>query len=124
MTPHTASAPLLGEGPVTILWQLRSAASEDCKLLAEALRIHPATARVLAARGWNTPALAVRFLNPSWEDILDSSHLPEFDRAVARLAHAVQNRESIMVFGDYDVDGLTATAILSAALRIAGATVT
>jgi hypothetical protein len=77
---------------------------EDCARLAEELRIHSATARVLAARGWNTPALAARFLNPDREDILDPSHLPDFDRAIVRTLQAIRNRESIMIFGDYDVD--------------------
>jgi single-stranded-DNA-specific exonuclease len=74
----------------------------------------------LVARGWNTPALAGRFLNPNWSDILDPSRLPDFDRAIARTVEAIRRGERVMIIGDYDVDGLTATAILSAAIRIAG----
>ena len=124
MAPHGTSAPHLDDEPDAVMWQLRSATPEDCACLAEELRIHPATARVLAARGWNTPALATRFLNPDREDILDPSHLPDFDRAIVRTLQAIRNRESIMIFGDYDVDGLTATAILFTAIGISGGIVT
>jgi len=92
MTPHGTSAPHLDDEPDAVMWQLRSATPEDCARLAEELRIHPATARVLAARGWNTPALAARFLNPDREDILDPSHLPDFDRAIVRTLQAIRNR--------------------------------
>jgi len=124
MTRHGTSAPHLDDEPDAVMWQLRSASPEDCARLAEELRIHPATARVLAARGWNTPALAARFLNPDREDILNPSHLPDFDRAIVRTLQAIRNRESIMIFGDYDVDGLTATAILFTAIGISGGIVT
>lgn len=124
MAPHGTSAPHLDDEPGAVMWQLRSATPEDCACLAAELRIHPATARVLAARGWNTPALAARFLNPGREDILDPSHLPDFDRAIVRTLLAIRNRESIRIFGDYDVDGLTATAILLTAIGIAGGIVT
>jgi single-stranded-DNA-specific exonuclease len=74
----------------------------------------------LVARGWNTPALAGRFLDPNWSDILDPSRLPDFDCAIARTVQAIRRGERIMIIGDYDVDGLTATAILTTAIRIAG----
>jgi single-stranded-DNA-specific exonuclease len=68
--------------------------------------------------------VAARFLDPSWDDILDPAQLPDFDCAIARTIQAIRRSERIMIIGDYDVDGLTATAILSTAIRIAGGLVT
>ncbi len=115
-----AHAPTHTERPDEVRWQLRDAAGNDCRHLVDQLRIHPVTARVLVARGWNTPGSAGRFLDPDWSDILDPSLLPDFDRAIARTVQAIRRGERIMIIGDYDVDGLTATAILSAAIRLAG----
>jgi len=113
-----------GEGPGKCRWRLRPADAEECRCLAERLRIHPVTARILAARGWTTAAMATSFLNPGWDDILDPAQLPDFDRAIGRIIHAIRDGEGIMVIGDYDVDGVTATAILSTAIRLAGGAVT
>lgn len=69
-------------------------------------------ARVLAGRGV-TPEEAEDFLNPTLKTALpDPSHLLDMDKAAARLAQAVQAGETVAVFGDYDVDGATSTALL------------
>ena len=89
MTPHRSASRAIepprfapaGGDPGEIVWQLRSAAAEDCRRLTEALRIHPATARVLAARGCSTPASATRFLDPTWDDILDPAAIAGLRRA-------------------------------------------
>ena len=116
--------PVIGEGAGEVHWRLRSADAEECRHLAERLRIHPVTARILATRGWTTPALASSFFNPVWDDILDPAQLPDFDCAINRIIRAIRNGERILVIGDYDVDGVTATAILSNAIRLAGGIVT
>lgn len=116
----TAHAPAHTERPDEVRWQLRDAAGNDCRHLVDQLRIHPVTARVLVARGCNRPELAARFLNPNWGDILDPSLLPDFDRAITRTVDAIRRGQKIMIIGDYDVDGLTATAILSTTIRISG----
>jgi single-stranded-DNA-specific exonuclease len=105
-----------------VRWELRPA-SGDWRVLATKLGIHPVTARILDVRGFGTPSLATRFLNPGWDDILEPHDLPHFDCAVARVTRAIARRERIVVFGDYDVDGLTATAILVNAIRIVGGNV-
>src|SRR3569833_2018444 len=56
---------------------------------------------------------APRFLNPTLRDYLpDPFHLKDMDKAVARLKHAIERGEQIAVFGDFDVDGATSTALL------------
>ncbi len=68
--------------------------------------------RVLRARGLTDPAEAEAFLNPSLLGLHDPSLLPDADRAAERMLDAVDRDEPIVIYGDYDVDGVTATAIL------------
>jgi single-stranded-DNA-specific exonuclease len=66
----------------------------------------------LAARGLTDPAETEAFLNPSLKGLHDPSLLPDADRAAERILDAIQGGEMIVIYGDYDVDGVTATAIL------------
>jgi len=79
-----------------------------------------ALARVLAGRGV-TAETAAAFLAPSLrQDLPDPSTLADMDKAVARLADAVAGRQSVAVFGDYDVDGATSAALLHGVLSALG----
>lgn len=91
--------------------------------LARDANLHPAVARALAARGVTDATAAERFLNPRLADLNDPGAMRDMDRAVERLADAVQSRERVCVYGDYDADGLTATAALAAVLGAVGADV-
>ncbi len=62
------------------------------------------------------------FLEPKYEDLTEPGKLPDMKKAVERLKKAIKNQEKILVYGDYDVDGVTATAILVKALKLAGIT--
>ncbi len=73
-------------------------------------------ARILAARGIGSAA-AGSFLEPKLTDLHDPSLIPDVDRAAARLLEAVARHERIVIYGDYDVDGITGTAILFRVLR-------
>ncbi len=85
--------------------------------LQEALAVPRATALVLAHLGFERPEAARRFLAAPIEDLSDPADLPDADAAAARLREAVANEEHIRVFGDYDCDGLTATALLVGVLQ-------
>jgi single-stranded-DNA-specific exonuclease len=89
-------------------------------VLAHAFDIPVAAARVLAARGWADPVAAERFLNPRLADLSDPLAFPGMAGAAARLWRAVDAGESVVVFGDFDADGVAATAILTSALRAFG----
>jgi single-stranded-DNA-specific exonuclease len=91
--------------------------------LATELRIPPALARLLVQRGFVEPAAARSFLRPSLSALSDPDTLPGIREAVPILAQAVERKDTILVHGDYDVDGQTAVAILTRALRVAGARV-
>lgn len=73
--------------------------------------------RVLAARGLTDPAACTAFLEPSLLELHDPSLIPDLDRAAARLLEALRAREPVVIYGDYDVDGVSATAILFHMMR-------
>ena len=77
-------------------------------------------ARLLVQRGIAEPDDARRFLRPSLADLHDPSLLADLEPAVERLLLAVANRERIVVHGDYDVDGVSATVMLRRALGLLG----
>jgi len=83
--------------------------------------VSPLLARVLAGRSLTTPQAARSFLESRLADLLsDPFALRDMDKAADRVAEAVRKHESIAVFGDYDVDGITATVLLLRLLRWLG----
>ncbi len=72
----------------------------------------PVMAKILRDRGINTPAEAQAFFNPQLSDLHDPFLMPGMDVAVARLNEAMGAKQRILVYGDYDVDGTTAVALV------------
>lgn len=93
-------------------WSLLAADEAVTGRLTRELRCHPAIAAVLANRLIDSPEKAHAFLGASLAQLRPPTGLKDLDRAVARLARAVTAGEEILLFGDYDVDGTTATALL------------
>lgn len=91
--------------------------------LAQRLGVPEIVARVLAARGVDADAAPAFFEPRLREQLPDPAHLKDMDRAVDRLVQAVQRGEQIAVFGDYDVDGATSSALLYRFFTAAGARV-
>ncbi|MDE6466816.1 MAG: DHH family phosphoesterase, partial [Duncaniella sp.] len=77
----------------------------------------PPISELLAERGISTVEEAEKFFHPSLRDLHDPFLMPGMDRAVARLNRAMGSKEKIMVYGDYDVDGTTAVALVYKYLR-------
>jgi len=93
-------------------WKLRAPDLRTTLLLSQRLGVPEIFARLLASRGVGVDE-AERFLNPTLKDgFPDPSHLKDMDKAAERLARAVQANEPVAIFGDYDVDGATSTALL------------
>lgn len=89
--------------------------------LSEACGFSPLAAAVLCARGVDTPEKARAFLATGVEGLHDPFRLRDMDKAVAAVRAAVEEGQKIIVFGDYDVDGITATCVLLRYLRSLGA---
>ena len=103
-----------------LIWQISEPQGEAPAWFAE-LKLHPLVYRVLSARGSTEQAQALRFLYPSFEHQHDPFSMLGMATAVERLRRAISRGEKILIHGDYDADGLTATAVLYRACRLAGA---
>ena len=86
----------------------------------EAAGIPPLAAAVLCARGLDTPEKAAAFLDASLDQLRDPMLMKDMDKAAARVARALADGEIIAVYGDYDVDGITSTCLLTDFLRSEG----
>ncbi len=104
-------------------WILPNVDKAASARLSAELNILPAVAEVLAARGKTEPEQAQAFLN-SEGSLSDPFVLQDMDKAADRINQAIDGDERIAVYGDYDADGVTATAILVLYLESAGADVT
>ncbi len=97
--------------------------ADAVRTLATELKLPEPLCRLLAARGYVSPAAARAFLRPSLGALHDPGALVDLDRAVARLEAALDRGETIFVHGDYDVDGMCAAALYARVLRTLGGTV-
>lgn len=101
-------------------WKYRTAEQTCLERLCAEVGVSSLTARLLALRGITGSAEAVSYLSPS----LDQLHSPYLMRgmkeAVERLCSAIANKEQILIYGDYDVDGTTAVVILKTAIELCG----
>ncbi len=92
----------------------------DAGELAGRLRTSPVIAQVLLNRGISQPEECFNFLQPSLKCLHDPALIPNLTKAAERIARAIRAGEKIVVYGDYDVDGITATCILWHAIRTLG----
>jgi single-stranded-DNA-specific exonuclease len=88
--------------------------------LAARLKVSPLVAQLLLNRGLSDPTDCQNFLRPSLKLLPDPFTLPGLRQAADRIARAIRDKEKIVIYGDYDVDGITATAILWHAIRVLG----
>src|ERR1039458_9128167 len=88
--------------------------------LAGQLSLSPLLTQCLVNRGFNEPAQISGFLEPRLKQLADPFLLPNMAAAVERLLQARERTEPLVIFGDYDVDGVTSTALLFEVLRSLG----
>ena len=81
-------------------------------MLATELGISPVLANLLVQRGIETVEKANKFFKPDLADLHDPFLMKDMEKAVARVEQAVERGEKIMVYGDYDVEGCTAVALV------------
>lgn len=104
-------------------WRIKSADERIVRRLARKLKLRHPVARLLVTRRIETPPEVESFFNPHLDHLHDPTLLPAFHEAATRLRKAVAQREKVMVCGDYDVDGITSTALVIKALKANGVTV-
>lgn len=97
--------------------------SEKADAIGRSLRIHPIVIDILLRRGIHAEGDMHRFLNPSLDGLQSPSVFFDMEKAVSLIRAAVAKKEKILVYGDYDVDGVTAAAILVPVLKSLGADV-
>ena len=105
-------------------WQLAPADHAKAAGIARALGTSSIMSLILAQRTSGDPEEAGRFVRPNLMHLHPPAIMRDLPKAAARLAKAVREKEKIIVFGDYDADGVTATAIMLTVLRSLGADVT
>ena len=101
-------------------WSLAPAQPLLAGRLASSLHVPPLLAQCLLNRGLSETAAIEQFLAPRLRNLSDPFLLPDMEKAVDRLFHARKKNETPVIFGDYDVDGVTATALLAQVLRPLG----
>ena len=94
--------------------------AEELQSMARDLAVPEAVARILWNRQLRESGAARRFLQPELDHLEDAFRMADMGRAVERIREAIQRGETIMVHGDYDVDGVTSTYLMTKALRLLG----
>lgn len=100
--------------------------NKDPALLQEIIaefNIHPVTAQILISRGFKTVQEIHEFLYAKLPNLFEPDLFPDMDKAVERILTALKNKEAILIYGDNDVDGMTAAALLTEFFREIGANV-
>ncbi len=101
-------------------WRLRPAEQSAVSRLAAEAGLSPVLCRLLVSRGITTADAAARFLAPSLDHLHSPYAMTGMAAAVERLSAALERKEKILIYGDYDVDGTTAIVILKTAIEICG----
>ena len=104
-------------------WQVHNPDPQIVQSLSRQLACSPLMARLLVIRGLHTKHQARRFLSPSLRHLTPPMEMTGMELAIRRVHQALTAGDKILVFGDYDADGITATALLVAFLRRCGARV-
>ncbi len=106
---------------MTTRWRLKPFDSDRIASLSRAAGISPLTAQLLINRGIEEPDLAVAFLQARLSQLNDPESLPGVVEAAERIVRAIREDRPIIIYGDYDVDGVCGTSVLWACLHLAGA---
>ncbi|MEO8726811.1 MAG: single-stranded-DNA-specific exonuclease RecJ [Acidobacteriaceae bacterium] len=103
-------------------WIVRDHDHAAAQQLALELNLPISAARLLVQRGLSDPAAAARYLDPQLSDLHSPWLMRGMREAIDRIHRAIANKEDILIYGDYDVDGTTAVVILKTAIELLGGT--
>jgi len=101
-------------------WLIPKTESPLAETFSRELGLSRPLALTLVRRGYRDTQAAERFLQPRLRQLADPFTMPDMNVAVTRITHALARRERIVIYGDYDVDGLTSSALLTRLLRAVG----
>ncbi len=101
-------------------WRHLTADSAEIDRLCQEAKLSPVLARLLILRGIKTAAAASTYLKPSLDQLHSPYQMRGMTVAIERLSSAITNKEQILIYGDYDVDGTTAVVILKTAIELCG----
>jgi single-stranded-DNA-specific exonuclease len=110
-------------GMINKIWRIPEQSSVIRDYLADKLKINPVVAQILLNRDMDTESKVREFLYPDLEMLHDSFSFSDMKKVVKRIRDAIQDGERILVYGDYDVDGITGIVVLYTVLQELGATV-
>jgi len=100
------------------IWELTCVSSQQVEALVQKCHISEILATILVGRGVHNSEEAWNYLDPKLKKMLPDPYLlKDMDKAVERIVRAIQNKEQITIFGDYDVDGATSSALLKRFFR-------
>ena len=102
-------------------WRIRPHEAEKIGSLARGAGISPLLAQVLLNRGIDAPEQVARFMDAKLTGLNDPESLPGAALAAEKIVGALRSGKKIVIYGDYDVDGVCGTSILWACLNLAGA---
>ena len=93
-------------------WSLAVCDPDIADQLSKSLLLHPIVAKILTSRDLTDPKEVKMFLKPSLADLTPPDRMADLDKAAKRLIQAIKDQETIVIYGDYDVDGVTSTSLL------------
>ncbi|HVV06745.1 MAG TPA: single-stranded-DNA-specific exonuclease RecJ, partial [Puia sp.] len=112
-----ATADYAPSWPMQKRWNILQSDPTASAALQSHLHIHPVLCNILMRRGITTPDQAARYFHPRLEDLHSPWLMKDMDKAVTRILLALEKKEKILIYGDYDVDGTTAVACMVRFLR-------
>ena len=101
-------------------WEIYQTNEEKVEKLQEKYKLNRLLSTLLTNRGIIEEAEITKFLNPKRSDFYDPFGMPDMEKAVERILKAIENKEQIIIYGDYDVDGITSVTVLKSFLEERG----
>ncbi len=98
-------------------WVIKGFDQGTAEHLQDVLKIHPVLCQLLAQRSVTSFDESKDFFRPRWEHLHDPFLMKDMDKAIDRIQEAMQHKEKILIYGDYDVDGTTSVALVYSFLR-------
>ena len=101
-------------------WEINKADEEQVKEIENKYQINSLLAQILVNRGITNEKEIIQFLKPTRNDFYDPYLMPDMEKAVQRILKAIETGEKVLIYGDYDVDGITSVTVLKSFLEERG----